>query len=196
MIGVPRKDGGSAKQLLHQHGACEKVRPGGLAEGEQQVGFVALGLAVPIGGTEDEATFTDAAITPCFQLRGELYRRHVTTLLVEQHSAERQLRLWDPSAGFRQFGQPYWPGDALFIARDQLGLGRSRNLAASYNVEKNEGLPARSGAAGGRLRTLVAKSPHPFEVIEAADFGAEQVHYHVTGVDQHPVGGGKALDTR
>src|SRR3546814_10116668 len=38
--------------------------------------------------------------------------------------------------------------------------------------------------------------PHPFEIVEAAHFGAEQVDDDVTGVDQHPIRGRQSFDPR
>src|SRR5688500_7815722 len=59
--------------------------------------------------------------------------------------------------------------------------------------------PARSKgilrSAGGHS-ALVAEAPHPLEIVEAAHFGAEQVHDHVAGIDQHPVGGREPFDAR
>ncbi len=52
-----------------------------------------------------------------------------------------------------------------------------------------------SGAAGRGRGGVVAETPHPLEVVEAAHFGAEQVHDHVAGIDQHPVGRPEAFDT-
>ena len=42
MIGMAGKQAGRAEQLLEQHRPGEQVRPSGLAEGEQQVGLLAL----------------------------------------------------------------------------------------------------------------------------------------------------------
>src|SRR3569623_292724 len=55
MIGVVRKDRGGAEQLLGEHGAGEQVWPGRLAEGEQQVGAPALGIAEAVGGADQES---------------------------------------------------------------------------------------------------------------------------------------------
>ena len=44
------------------------------------------------------------------------------------------------------------------------------------------------------MRTVGA--PHLLEVVEATHLGTENVNEHVTGVDQHPIAGRKALDAR
>ena len=42
----------------------------------------------------------------------------------------------------------------------------------------------------------IRRGPHLFDVVELADFGAEDVHDDVSGVDQHPVTGLEALYAR
>src|SRR3546814_9571255 len=52
------------------------------------------------------------------------------------------------------------------------------------------GLGGRRSRRGGRL----AKGPHAFQVVEAADFGPEQVDDDIARIDQHPIGRGQPLN--
>ena len=38
--------------------------------------------------------------------------------------------------------------------------------------------------------------PQLLEIVEASDFGAEDMHHHIAGIDQHPVALGHAFDVQ
>jgi len=164
MIGMPGKYRCGPEQLFHQHGAGEQMRPGRLAERQQQVCLVPFLLRVPVCRAEHETAFAHPAIAPLFEHFGEFLGRQVLALFIEQDSAKRRLRIRDAPAGFGQFGELYGPCDALFITRNQLRLGRTGNLSASDDMEKDGGsplapLPPAGGVGGGSWRKGVPKGP-------------------------------------
>ena len=140
MIGVACKDGCGAKQLFGQHSAGQKMRPCGLAKSQKQIGLVSLGLRMAIGCTQHETAFPYPAIAPFFQLHCKLIGGEVLAFLIQQDPSHRRLRIGNAPACFRQFSEFDRPGDAFFIARDKLGLGRTGDLSAGYNVEKDGSL--------------------------------------------------------
>ena len=84
MIGMVGKDARRAEQLLGEHRAREQMRPGRLAEGEQQVGAGALGLAEAVGAADQEARLAHAVVAPALQPAGEVQRAELLAFLVEQ----------------------------------------------------------------------------------------------------------------
>src|SRR5690606_707293 len=137
MVRMAGKDAGGAKQLFEQHCSRQQVRPGGLAEGEQQVGTLALRRAVPVGRPEHEARLANAVIAPVAEYFGEFLRAELPPALVEQNGAAWSLRFRHAAAAVGQFGYPERPADALFVARDQLGLGRTADLSARDHMEQH-----------------------------------------------------------
>lgn len=73
VIGVPGQNRRGAEQLFHQHRAGEQMRPGRLAECEQQIGLSPRGIAMAIVRAEHEARFAHAFVTPAAQQMGELF---------------------------------------------------------------------------------------------------------------------------
>lgn len=57
---------------------------------------------------------------------------------------------------------------------------------------RNTGVRRRS--ADGKTPVCRVHRPDLLDIVEAADFRAEQVDDHVTGIDQYPVRAGQALD--
>jgi hypothetical protein len=92
MIGVVRKDGGGAEQLLGEHRPGEEVRPGRLAEGEQEIGAAALLVAEAVGAADQETRLAPAAVAPGLQLLRECEGRELLAF-----SSRRTVTL--PSAG-------------------------------------------------------------------------------------------------
>ena len=84
MIGVTRDDAGGAPQLFGEHRARQQVRPSCTAEGEQQVRLLALGLAMPVGGTDQETRLANPAIAPLAKNFGKLFGGKIAPLLVER----------------------------------------------------------------------------------------------------------------
>src|SRR3954469_1816183 len=123
MIGVIGKDAGGAEQLLGEHGPGEQMRPGRLAEGEQQIGAGALRIAETIGAPDQEPRLADAAVAPALELMGEGERAELLAFLVKQNGDAVFRRGWKLSAALGQFGDLHRPCDPLQIAIDQIGLG-------------------------------------------------------------------------
>ena len=85
------------------------------------------------------------------------------------------------------------PNDPLQITIDQIGLWRAADLAARDNVQAH-GHMRLAGMLGCRNFRRVAECPHAFQIVKAADFGAEQVDDNVLGVDQHPISARQTFD--
>src|SRR5690606_27447970 len=102
MIGMPCKDTGGAVELFEQHGPREEVRPGGLAECDQQVRFVPLCLRMAVRSPDHKARFTDPTVTPFLELGGKLFGGQVAPALIEQDRANRRQRIGDTAAPFGQ----------------------------------------------------------------------------------------------
>ena len=73
-------------KLLHQHRPRQHMRPGGRAEGEQQVCSGTLGITMPVRRAEHEARFTHAFVTPAPQEGG---KNSLTSWPCHVHRAER-----------------------------------------------------------------------------------------------------------
>src|SRR4051794_34742516 len=82
MIGVVRKDGGGAPQLFGEHRAGEEVRPGRLAEGQEEVGRGALGLLEAVGAADHEPGLAPAIVAPVLEPAGEFEGAERLALLV------------------------------------------------------------------------------------------------------------------
>lgn len=122
MIGVPGKDRRHPVELFHQHGARHQMRPGRLAEGEQQIGFDAFLLRMPVRRAQHETRLAHAVIAPAPDNVRELFGGEVLALLVEQYRLVGGLRLGNAPAGLGQFGQLDRPAQPLFVTFDKLGL--------------------------------------------------------------------------
>jgi hypothetical protein len=131
---VPGKDRCGAEQLFQQHGARQQVRPGGAAKGQQQVCAGAFFGRMAIGCAQHKPTFTHTPVAPFLQATGQFLGREIAALFVQQDSAARGGRIGNAPASFGQFGQLQRPDNALFIARNQLRLGRTGDLSASDDV--------------------------------------------------------------
>src|SRR5689334_4895499 len=71
MIGMVRKDGGRAEQLLREHGPDEQVRPGCRAERKQEVGRAPLRFLVAVSRADQEAGLSLPLVAPGLELPGE-----------------------------------------------------------------------------------------------------------------------------
>jgi len=147
MIGVTGNDGRSAVELLRQHGASKQMRPGRLAEGEQQVGLAALVFGMPVGGAQYEAAFAHTVVPPASENVRQILGREIFPALIEQDGLVRRLRLGNAAPGFGQFGEFHRPCQPLLIARDKFSLGRARNFSASDDMKQND----QRSRNGGRL---------------------------------------------
>ena len=137
MIGMACKDARGAIELLHQHRAGEQMRPGRRSEGQKEVGFVSLGLAVPVSRPEHEARFAHAIVAPAFERGSELFRRHRFAAFVEQDCLVRRERFGDFASRFGQLGELDRPCQPLLITRDKFGFRRTSDLSAGYDVEED-----------------------------------------------------------
>ena len=136
VIGMPRQNRGGAPQLLGQHGPRQHVRPGHVAEGDQQIGLGAHGIAVAIGGADQEARLAHALVAPVPEQRGEFFRRELAPALVEQDLAEGRGRgRRQGAARIGQLADPERPGDPPGIAIDEIGLRRTADLAPGNDVQ-------------------------------------------------------------
>ena len=113
------------------------MRPGGLTKGEKQIRLSALLLTMSISGAEHEARLAHAVIAPTAQDFSQFFGGQIPAAFVQQHGFAGGLRIGNPAPGFRKLGQFYRPGEPLFIARDQLCLGRTGDLATSDYVKKD-----------------------------------------------------------
>jgi len=68
------------------------------------------------------------------------------------------------------------------------------NVALRGPVGRHLGVAKRYDASSAHASCRTPSRPHPFEIVEGADFGAEDVNDHVAGVDQHPVAMRNAFD--
>src|SRR4051812_49586499 len=84
MIGVVRKDRSGAPQLLGEHRPGEEVRPGGAAEGEEEVGRGALRFAEAVGAADQEARLAPAFVAPALEAAGEIEAGERLAFLVEE----------------------------------------------------------------------------------------------------------------
>lgn len=130
------KDGGRPIELLGQHGPGHEMRPGGLAESEQQVRLLTLGRRVAVGRADQEARLANPAIAPLFELAREFFGRQLPAAFVEQDGAEGCLRIGRLASAFGKLGKLYRPADAFLVAGNQFRLGRTGNLSAGYDVQE------------------------------------------------------------
>ena len=98
------------------------MRPGRLAEGEQQVGLAALVFRMPVGGAQYEAAFAHTVVPPAAENVRQILGRDIFPALIEQDSLVRRLRLGNAAPGFGQFGEFDRPCQPLLIARDKFSL--------------------------------------------------------------------------
>ena len=84
MIGVVRKDARRAEQLLGEHGAGEQVRPGRLAEGDEEVGPAPFLVAEAVGAADQETRLAPAAVAPGLELAGESEGAQWLSFFIEQ----------------------------------------------------------------------------------------------------------------
>ena len=163
MIGMSCKNARRAVELFGQHRARQQVRPGRAAEGEQQVRLPALGLAMPVGGTDQETRLANPAIAPLAENFGKLFGGKIGPFLVERDGAVRILGRRDLAAGVGQFGQFRIPRDPC-----QIAILPRATIWRSMRAQQ----PG-SGIAPGSDLAVLAKGPHPLDIVEAAHFGAE-----------------------
>src|SRR5438309_3484924 len=83
MIGVVRKDRCRAEELLGEHGPRQEVRPGRLAEGEEQVGPCPLRLPEAVRATNEEAGLAPAVVAPAFEPPCQFEARQLLALFIK-----------------------------------------------------------------------------------------------------------------
>jgi hypothetical protein len=212
MIGVAGKDGRGAIELLGKHYAAKLMRPDHGAEADDEVGGGAQGGIVAIGSADDQRKAAPVLVAKASQNCSELVGREILAPLVEgdQHAALGQLRP-EPGGlvmtpGFGRAGAPFSDFDdaaevkaerrAAFAESLQIAL-RKVLLGAGLHPAYGQNSDLHSGASGGSVNRLfleVGSLPHLFDVVEFPDFGTEDMDDDVAGIDQDPVGIGKALD--
>ena len=72
MVGMASENAGGAPQLFGKHRAGEHVRPGHGTEGDEEIGFRAPRLAVPVGSADQESRLAHAIVAPAAKQGGEL----------------------------------------------------------------------------------------------------------------------------
>ncbi len=137
MIGVVRKDGCRPEQLLGQHCADQKVRPGRRSEADQQIGLGSNLILMPVRGADQKARLALTAIAPGFELPRKLNRGQVLPA-----SDENNLDAVGDADGNRattvgQLRQLRAPRDALQITVDQISLRRAAGLSPGDDVEEH-----------------------------------------------------------
>src|SRR5690606_2617428 len=105
MIRMAGENAGRAEQLLEQHRAGQQMRPGRGSESEQPIGGFALARIVAIGGADQKAGFANSVVAPVAQQLGKGFRRKLRPALIQQHSADRRLRLGNAAAALRKLRQ-------------------------------------------------------------------------------------------
>src|SRR5437870_2822574 len=123
MIGVVRKDGGGAPELLGKHRPGEKVGPGRPTEREEEVGRGAFRPAEAVGAADQEARLPTPFVSPALEPPGEFEATESLAFFVEEDGYSGLGRRRELAAAFGEFGNPGRPGNALQVAFDQLGLG-------------------------------------------------------------------------
>jgi len=194
-----------AVKLLQQHAARQKMRPGHRAKRQRRVGVVEDFGAEAIRTADRKGKFCHALVAPCREPFGKTAARPHGAALIEgdqprpgRQRPEDQSRLAHLQ---RRRGQvlPDLELDDRDRRHDPRGIKRlqlgERTVAQLAYGEKAE---ADRRVSRLRLENCLAVgerlAPKLFEIVVGADLGPEQMHYHVTRVDQHPVALRLALD--
>ena len=211
VIRMPRQNRQRAINLLGRHHAHELVRPGHGAEADDalrrraQRGVEAVGAADqereggrPLSRVRRKISAAKASLV------GEAPRSsRATSQGAFGRSGEQNFgflgapRLGLAGARFVEFapldaGKPQRrreAGDALGVALEKLAF-----RAGFHAADREHGQPQSLSAFARFARTV--RAPHLFEIVELADFGAEDVDDRVARVEQHPVVVRRALDFR
>jgi hypothetical protein len=135
VIGVTCNNARRPVKLFDQHRARQHMGPGGLAKGDEVGGGGPFFGGQAVGRPDEETHFAGARIPPFFKLLGKGERRHLIARLIHRHNdrAGRNGRGLAPYVG--QFGDLKGPGQALGIARDQIGLWAAADLPSGNDVK-------------------------------------------------------------
>ncbi len=189
MIGVVRKDTRCPPQLFGKHCPRHEVRPGRLAEGQEEVGGGSGGVVEPVRAAYHEAGLALAGIAPLLDPAGKIGGAELLAFFIEENENAVIMRRRNLAAAFRQLADLRRPGDPLQVPLDEFGFGAAPDPPPRDDVEQQ-------GSVRGRRRgRAFLERPHPLEIVEAAHFRAEQVDDHVVGIDQHPVGNRQSFDS-
>jgi hypothetical protein len=192
-------------ELLQQHAARQKMRPGHPAKRQSRIGAVEDFGAEAVGAANRKSKFCYTRKAPGSELVGKIAARPHCAALVEgdqprpgRQYAEDQCRLARFQRGRGQ-ALPHLEFDDRDRRHDPRGIKHlqigERTVAQPADGEKAEvdrRVPrlrlADCFAVGERL------APKLFEIVIGANLGAEQMHDHIARIDQHPVALRLALD--
>lgn len=200
MIGRAGENGAGAIELFCQHDADQLVRPDRWPEGQDQVRLRQNRTIMAVRAADTEYGFTPPVIAPATDLvgQGPGGQRLAALIQKDEDSTGRQgLGQGAAFIGFRFQGaivdlelgrrakadRTAGRGGTREIIIHQFALGAGTDPAVRCQGEFQ--------LAGRRFRI---HRPHLLQIVEAADFRAEQVHDNITGIDQHPVAGLQAFN--
>lgn len=149
--------------------------------------------AQAVGGTDQKTCLARSTITPGRQQIRKFPRGPVFARFVHRDYLGDTFQLRRLAALIGQFANLHIPSDPLHIAVHKLCFRAAANFTAGDDMQPHRLAVSGFGDAG--CVTFLVNRPHPFQIVEAANLGPEQVDDHIASVDQYPVGIGKAFDS-
>lgn len=113
------------------------MRPSRRPEREEKVGAYSQMLIMPICGADEEARLALAGVSPLFELLSKLHRCERFAPFVKDDGDGAARTLDRPSTVLGELRDLRWPGDALQVALNELGLGGAADLPSRDNVKKH-----------------------------------------------------------
>ncbi len=147
VVGVASDDAGCPVELFGEHRADQHVRPGGAAEGKEQVCAAALGLGETVCGADQEAAFAGSPVTPGLDPLRQRDRRQLFPVFVERNGDRRGQKQRRRSASIGQFGDCERPAQPFGVTRDDLGFGAARHFSARNDVQFQAAVARGSGVS-------------------------------------------------
>jgi hypothetical protein len=204
VVRVTGEDLLSAIKLLEQHPADEQMRPCHRSERHDRVGAIEDRGVEPFGTTDSEGKLGPALITPTCDTIGQSSARPSVAALVEGNKRNTRRQRAEDQVGLTCFNHHRREPAPLLELEDDGGWDDpasikrlelpKRAVAELADGEKAKPDRACPGLLPDRFTVGQGFAPHFFEIVVGADLGPEQVHDHVTGIDQHPIRVGLPFD--